>query len=265
MSKKTLNKKQLLYIQLLLVYNKHFRKTNVFLQELLREYIFSCCYKEVIKQIHTTNISSSSLFNSLIILYIKKLNFLKKFNFFFSEYLNSFCFFHNLPFYNKNVLLYQQLNLLDLKKKTQFLFLFFYKYFYNIFISKDIKSINLSNCIFFIFLLKYLKKRVSFVVYLNSLIEYFSIINLVYADILKLAFLKNKIKAPELISLHLPFREYYNNFFLEKRISFDLLEFNTNYVDRKKYSFDMIPFLLCFFRNINKIAFFHYFSSLFFF
>ena len=262
MSKKKLKKQQQLYIQLLLVYNKHFRKINIFLQELLREYIFTCCYKEVIKQIHTDK-SSSSLFNSLITLYIKKLNFLKKFNFFFSEYLNSFCFFHNLPFYNKNVFLYQQLNLLDLKKKTHFLFLFFSKYFKNIFISKDIKSINLYNSIFFIFLLKYLKKRFSLVVYLNSLIEYFSIINIVYADILKLALLKNKIKAPEFISLQLPFREYYNHFFLEKRITFDLLEFNTNYVDRKKYTFDMSPFLLCFFRNFNKIALFHHFSRLF--
>ena len=179
---------------------------------------------------------------------------------FFSDYLNSFCYFHNLSFFNKEVSLCQRMNINFLKKKTGFFLIFFHKYSLNFY--RFFKGVNLTQITLLLFIVKFLEKRDFFLVYLNTLIDEYSIINVVYSNIISCLSVKNKITV---VPITFSTKYISNTVLLEKKNYFDLYEFNTNFFDRKSYSYDVCPFILCFFRNFRKKKTFYYYSRLFFF
>ena len=254
-------KKKYLFNLLDLFYKKHFKKLNSFLELILRKYILYLSYQSIILNLI---FRTKSIFNILIELSLKKINFILQYQFNFSYYLNSFCYLFNLNLFTKTNIelkLVNNLSNTDILLRTNLNKFCIFKYLRNININ-SLDSYNLNTILFFFFKINYFKERTLFLSYISDIYYFYTQINILYSEIICIFDLK-------LISYYYYFysfvnsnslkvkSNYYQYLFLYVIPFFDLFNFLENNFNRSVFVFDYCPFYLTFAKNYLRNRFFY--------
>lgn len=210
--------KNLFFLNLYYLKTKYSSIFSTFFKNILYKYIFIYSYKTILLSLLTKK--ETFFFSKIIILYIKKINLLNNFHYFFYESINSFFNIKNISIFNNELILLQQFNKDRIKKKIHFLSYFIYTYKKFFFIKRY----------YLLFILYYLKISVFFFKYIFYLFEdlYFY----------KVYFLENVFIQH---SFHMT-TFLYSKVSIKKSNYFDMLDFCHNFLDRSLFTFDIRPF-----------------------
>lgn len=250
------------------LFKKHTTLSNNFFKIVLKKYIWFSTLGEVLKIIN----NNTSVSNSLLNLYIKKLKFIHMFNTYITLHIKSYIEPTNLPFFalnGKNLLLKHQLYRAEVYQKDCFFLTFISNY-----IKNSIKSnkYNLDNIVFFLFWKEYFIERGNFLIYISRLLEGLSILSIEGFEYLtpmysynkpfyKIYFLVNSVYSGNLIrSRYVSLEES----FLKKKTYFDINEFSCNVTNRPTFIYDYYPFFIAFCRNYKRSHYFYYLTKVYF-